>query len=448
MSYFKNINLEQNVAHVSTLNSSTDVINANTTWTGDWEEVTNQSAIQWVGKWTREVIFILEQGTNGVDPVISDSFTYLRDIGFSGSAVSAAPYYRVSVQNTSLASNAVGEITTAATTVFNPLPRTLSCCGGLESTICGLADHRDFEIDASPNHELLSVVPFRLCGSQFGAAKDGNFWVEATANSASVTVSNGIATLNTNVTAPNGSASYTTFRNARYVAGSANRFRSQVTMSAAATNNSRKVGPFDGTNGAYFELDGAILYAVTLKGGSPTRVASTSFSNSRILPDLTKNVTYEIYYNNSNVWFLLNGEMMHVISASTATWTNEISIKARLSTTNSANEQGNHTIIARNCAIHRLGAERTEAIYKNINGGVANQVLKVGPGRLHRVLINTPGTLCILYDNAIPDTSNRIASIDCNKTTGLGNYFNFEIPFFNGLSVVTTGASDVTVCYE
>ena len=447
MSYFKSINLEQNVAHVSTLNSNSANVAASTTWTGTFEEVTNQSAIQWVGKYDREVIFTLEQGTSGTDAILSDSFTYLRDVGFSGSAVSAAPYYRVSVQNTSTASNAVGEVTTAATTVFNPLPRTLSDSGGLTSTICGLSDHRGFEIDSSPNHEMFSIAPFRLVGSQFGASKDTNFWAETTANSGSVTVATGFVTLNTNVTAVNGEATYMTQRNARYVAGSANRFRCQAMLSAGATTCSRKLGPFDGTNGCYFEYDNSVLYAVILKAGTPTVVASTNFNNSRIIPDLTKNVTFEIFYNSVNIWFLLNGEMMHVVSATTATWTSEMHLKARLSTTNYNGLKTNNTIIARNCVIHRLGLERTESMWKNLSGNVTNTVYKYGPGKLHKVMANSPGTTISLYDNVVPNTTNPIAVIDTNKSTGLGNNFDYDIPFFNGLSVAQV-AGDSTICYE
>ncbi len=55
MSYFKDVNLHENIAHVSTLNSNTANVAASTTWTGTFEEVTNQTAIQWVGKYDREV---------------------------------------------------------------------------------------------------------------------------------------------------------------------------------------------------------------------------------------------------------------------------------------------------------------------------------------------------------------------------------------------------------
>lgn len=72
----------------------------------------------------------------------------------------------------------------------------------------------------------------------------------------------------------------------------------------------------------------------------------------------------------------------------------------------------------------------------------------LGAGMLHSIIVNQAGTLCTIYDQtsaAVP----IMGIIDTNKTTGIIGSISYETPFFNGLTIVTTGAgTNITVVYE
>jgi len=309
-----------------------------------------------------------------------------------------------------------------------------------------ITDSTGFDVNATPNCELRIIEPYRLVGTQFtGTTTDPNFWTMANVGSGVITQSGDIL-LDTAATA-NSSSTITTVRVARYVPACSNRFRSQITLGdTGATNNSRKWGAFDGTNGCYFELDGTTIYAVTLKDGTPTRVASTSWTNCCNLPTLTNCNTWEIYWNNKSVWFSINDTLAHKVTGTTATWTSQINLPIKISSTNTLGLGASHTIRARVAAIHRLGAAKTLPIYKHISGA-ATTICKYSIGFLHSVTVNSPGTLCTVVDNFTGSTP-VIAVIDTNKTSGGVGQYNYDCPFFTGLTIITTGTGDVTVCYE
>ena len=449
MSYFREINVHQDCATVSTLNSFSANVGANTTVTGTgWDEVVNQSGLQFVGIYNREVTVTLEQSIDGITPIIEDDWTFLRNVGFSKTVTSAAPYYRIKIQNHNATLEAQGSLVSAATAIISPLPRSTSETGGLITTTYGMSDYNNFAIDANINGDLRVATPFRLVGTQFdGSALDTNFWTAANVGSGVTTVS-GDLLLDTAATA-NSSSTVTSVRVGRYIPSIPHKWRSQLTLGdTGVANNSRKWGAFDaaGQNGCYFELDGTGLYIVTLKGNAPTRVVSTDWNYSRIIPTLTNCQTYEIQWNNKAVYFLINDILSHKVTATTATWSNTMHLGIKLSTTNTLGLGSSRTLRARTASIVRLGAEKTSPIYKHIAGAATTQC-KSGPGTLHSIIVNKPGTLCTVVDN-ISGTTPAIAIIDCDKTTGIVSQAQFDCPFFTGLRVITTGAVDITVIYE
>jgi hypothetical protein len=313
-----------------------------------------------------------------------------------------------------------------------------------------IQDQYGFTVENTPMGEMRVVTPYRLAGATFqGTTKDTNFWTETLTVSGVVSQANNQVVLSTLTTNPNGNVSYRTVRTARYVGASANRFRGQIQIGdVGSVNNSRKWGSFDGTNGAYFELDGTTLYAVTSKTGTPTRVASSVWNGNTEVPTLTNCNTYEIYYSNKNVFFVINDVLMHKVTALTATWSDALTLPVWLSNTNSNGKQTNHTLTARVATIVRLGAELTEPIYKHIAGAVTT-ICKYGTGKLHSIIINSPGTLCTIYDNTAGSGTAVMAIIDTSKNTGVVSQATYNCPFFTGLTIVTTGAgTDVTVIYE
>jgi len=75
----------------------------------------------------------------------------------------------------------------------------------------------------------------------------------------------------------------------------------------------------------------------------------------------------------------------------------------------------------------------------------ATTTVKTGAGRLNRILVNTTaaGTITI-YDN----TAGSGTVIGVMKASIVENSYLFNIPFNIGLTIVTAGASDLTVVYD
>lgn len=75
-------------------------------------------------------------------------------------------------------------------------------------------------------------------------------------------------------------------------------------------------------------------------------------------------------------------------------------------------------------------------------------LVKTGPGTLRRICVNTPvaaGTITI--DDALAATTPTYGVITTPATLAPFCQF-YDISFFTGLTIVTTGAQDVTVMYQ
>lgn len=313
-----------------------------------------------------------------------------------------------------------------------------------------IRDQYGFAAENTPNDELRVVEPVRLVGAQFeGATLDTNFWTSTLAANGTAAVGSGMLLLTT--TADSGSsASVQSVRTARYIGSASTRFRAQLRLGdTTTTNNKRRWGVFTtgaGSNGCFFEEANGALSVVTRKNNADTAVASASWNGNTTVPTLTNCNTFEIYYNNKKVYFVINGVLMHTVTATTATWSNTKTFPIRLENSNTGVGTV-ETLEAWTATITRLGKNETSPQYKYITGA-ATTVCKLSPGTLHRIIVNQAGTLCTIYDQtsgAVP----IMGILDTSKTTGTIGSIEYECPFFNGLTIVTTGAgTDITVIYE
>lgn len=99
-----------------------------------------------------------------------------------------------------------------------------------------------------------------------------------------------------------------------------------------------------------------------------------------------------------------------------------------------------------NAKISELGAEYTTEAgnYNNISSATTT-VVKSSTGILKRIVINTSVAGAItVYDNTSA-AGTKIATIAASA--GVGSY-DYGVRFNTGLTVVTAGASDLTVVYE
>lgn len=115
---------------------------------------------------------------------------------------------------------------------------------------------------------------------------------------------------------------------------------------------------------------------------SETVVSSGNFNGNigaTYTPD-TNNHTYEIYWNNSKVYFIVDNELLHVVNATSETWTSTLSFYIFMDNVNSNNLQTNHTMSCRVATIRRLGFSLTQPTSKYQSGTTAGIVLKYGSG--------------------------------------------------------------------
>lgn len=298
----------------------------------------------------------------------------------------------------------------------------------------------------------------RLIGTAFGSAIDTQFWTAANNGTGSAAgVANGIATL-TSGTANNGYGSITTNRLARFLFANMCMYRGAVRMTATTVANcTRRWGalnitagsPPTYTNGFYFELSGAgALSVVYNNNGTPTSVASGSFNGEVSTYTMDTNVhAYEIMYFVMGAWFFIDGVLIHKFSPTTGMFMPSLDLKAAAIVVNSASGTASGTLELWAATIMRLGRETTRP--KGINlAANTTTTLKLGPGALHRVTVNIPGSnnnTVTIYDNTAG--SGTILASFSNASVGT---YEMGFDFMIGLTVVSaTGtAANLTVVYD
>ena len=299
----------------------------------------------------------------------------------------------------------------------------------------------------TPLNEKVVTEPTRVIGSQFsGTTIDPNFWTSTTANSATVTQANNEITLVSGVDAA-GSAQLHSFRKARVIAGISQQWRGAIQLNnTGIANNVRRWGIAWGatmptiTDGAYFKLNGTTFQIATLKGGVETAVSSGAFYTVT-----TNATTYEIFYTQNSVKFVIGGVPIHTVSASVATWTNEIVQHCYISNINSGNTTSVN-IEARFSVVRRFGKEDSVPTFARISTATTT-ILKYGSGSLKTIVVNNPTNNNItVYDNTAA-SGTGIAIINPGSSSTPFDLM-YEVPFQNGLTIVTAGTADLTIIYE
>lgn len=322
-----------------------------------------------------------------------------------------------------------------------------------EETMIG--DAYGWGAECTPVGELRTVRPNMLVGATFvGDTLDTNFWT-ATLSDGTVTQGNNKLVLSS--VTDNGSAIVQSVARGRYVGGSANRYLAQIELGDAdgGAVNVRKWGAFDGTDGAYFKFAGTTLYACTMKGGVETAVASSSWNASTTVPTVTDVQSYEIYWTNTKVYFVIAGVLKHTASFPDDTWTDNTNLPIRMSSiTTHAGDA--YTLTVRAATIYRLGEAQTQprSYYHALGqttGRPAYVTLKRGMGQIHRVLISgaVDTSVVTLYDNVIGSgTVLWSATFGAQQTLPVSLDFG-NMVFQTGLTLTVTNANaSVVVIYE
>ena len=211
------------------------------------------------------------------------------------------------------------------------------------------------------------------------------------------------------------------------------------------------------TDGYYFQLGGAggtVFSVGTIIGGSPSLVNSGSFNGdlgATYVPT-TNMQTWEIYFNTKTVWFVINGVILHSVSNALTPQSNTQSLFPFMKNTNASGSSSNCALYSRSLSIRRLGLLESEKtfLYSNTN---STKILKYSAGRLYRVIFGNPelAQIVTLYDG-LSVNAPLIATLT-NITSGnqhskVPTAIEFNCPFHNGLTMVTSTTEPVTVIYE
>ena len=323
-----------------------------------------------------------------------------------------------------------------------------------------------FPVGVSPTNALKVVTPVKLAGASFqGDTIDSKFWVTSLGTGGAVTQSNAEVMIDSGNTA-NNSTSLSSLRIAHYLGGSANAFRSvivlpPVTTSGTGHTNTRQWGAFDVNNGMFFEAvqtnpsSVPTLRLRTRKAGV-TASAITSFNGAYGTSyTLDNNVhTWEIFWTNSSIWFMVDGKLLHKASALTTTLTGATSLKVAMASINSGGCTGSNIITVRIATISRLGPLLSQPTYLYQAGVTSGVIAKYGVGNLHKVIASSLVTGCTvtIYDG-IDSGGTIIHSFTYTQGQQANNQpFDIDfggIPFSIGLFLtITNAACNVTLIYE
>ena len=440
---------------------STANINAGATWSSGWVSTLNVAAIQPNLYATENCIVYVDQGSDGAN---ADAGTDPRKVyaglahatGWTVGATSA--YVQIRVQNTGLAATTALVLETALLPIGNQLPRSLSSEGNLKTGIYEIEDER-FGKRAwiTPMSAIKVTESFRLVGSTLSEAVSANFWTSTLVGSGTSTVTGGQTVLATGTTSGS-SVVQRSARVARYMGGSSNVFRAQVQRPATVGANVQRWGAYSSTDGCFFEADNVLGFAVvTRKGGVDTRVATGTFNGDMGVSYVvgTVVVTYEIVWTNGKVYFLVNDELLHVVTASSAPWANTVNLPVAFENVNGANVNDN-TLDVRVATISRLGHVASQPQYLHINTN-ATFLFKTGPGLIHSLIIGTLPTAgdwtVSVYDNTSAVAASLIGVFVVRGIAGSARVpcpiDLQDVPYNVGLTIVTAGsAGDLTLIAE
>ena len=341
--------------------------------------------------------------------------------------------------------------------------------GVIMNTDSTLIDEYGFEVENTPVGEMRVVTPTRLVGANCeGSSIDSNFWISGVVNNGDVSMSNAAVILSTKTTSVNGIAALYSKRRARYVSGNSMCFRTVIVVSAGATSNKRRWGlAYNSTmaattssdylaDGAWFQLNGNTFSVVTRRAGvaNETKVDSGAFNGTLGLTydPGTTGKTYEIYWTNSKVYFVIGGNLLHTVTASTTTWSSTMNFYIYMDNVNSGGIQTDHTLQVRVASIRRLGALLSQPTsYYHATGTTAGVNLKLSAGNLHGMIIsNVVNASVITLSDSVSAATPAIFVHTAGATKTEAYAIDFKgLPFFDGLRLTVTAQNAcLTIIYE
>lgn len=307
----------------------------------------------------------------------------------------------------------------------------------------------------NPTGEVNTSPVYRMVGTAFeGSTLDPNFWSDDEClRGGTVAQADGEVSLLTNTTA-NGLSILQSVRKGRFVAGSATKMEGAFSFKTAATaNNTRRLGAYtlDGTldveDGFFFQFVGTAFSVGYARNGSVTAIATGSFNGNMGAtwePSADTYYKLTIEFSPMGAFWYVDSTLLHKVKAGhpSAYMTLPITIE-------NENIGDITTEVELHCVgayIARQGELQTNSTYKYI-GTDATTVCKNSAGVLHRVIVLDNAGNIEIYDNTA-GSGTVICSIDSAQGSEPLGTLEFNAPFNDGLTIVTSSSARCTVVYE
>lgn len=435
-------------------NSSTANITAGATFTGTGTSTLGVIGIQVSLKTDQNCTVYIDQSPDNINWDITATYMYISSKGGYGWTIQALnSYYRVRVTNNGSVATTYLRLQSVLCPVANPLPFSTSSDDRLKTQTTFIDDY-GFNAEFTPINEVRTIEPIKLVGATFiGATVDPNFWQTNLTGSGNVTQSAGNMLITTGTTV-NSTSSVSSVRRARYVTGSSMRYRAILLQQAGTANNVRRWGVADYlpvfavTDGAYFKLNGTTFGVAYMAGSMETDITSGSFNGvfgSTYTLDTNYHV-YEIYWTNSKVYYVIDGQLLHTVTCTNFSWTSTPTLYIWADNRNSNGSTTAVTETIKVMSIYRLGSLQTSPIYKHITTATTT-VCKYGAGTLHSIIVNNPVNNTItVYDNTTG--AGTVIAIIASLSNTQPFQLDYNLEFSTGLTVVTGGNFDLTCVYE
>lgn len=444
--------ITQNVVADANNSSTTNLSSLNTyTFTGTKTSTLGVAGIQVSLYADKNCQVNVEQSSDGTNWDLDDTYYYKANGNFGVTVQAVSSYVRVHVF-TNNETTTTFRLQTALCPIVESVPRSLDPNGNFQ--VATGVDAYGFQSENTPMGEIRSVEPTRLVGAGFeGTTIDSRFWTTAASGTSATIAQANAQMLLTSGTSIGATVTMYSGRRARYVSGSGMRYRAVVQASAGVSNNKRRWGIGYGaslptiTDGAWFQSDGTEFSIVTCKGTTETKVISFNGNLGATYTPGINVLTYEIYWTNSKVWFVVGDKILHVVSASSATWASTMAFHIFADSVNAAAITPSQTLAVRTNSIYRLGQYQTQPIYYHLSGNEATHTLKLGAGILHKIVFNnTTGTSITIVDNVTGTTP--VIGLITTASAALGTW-TYDVPFNTGLILITSGNGlDATIVYE
>ncbi len=310
------------------------------------------------------------------------------------------------------------------------------------------------KVKSSPMGQLRVAESTRLIGAAFSdsVVLDVNFWGSTAVGSGTIVPGNNQVSIQTGATSAS-SGTLLSVRTGRYVAGNSNFYRGVVRAPAVTGENRRRWGAYGATNGFFFEHDGTALSVVSRKNGVDTKVSNGSFNGDagNTYAIGTSVATYEIYWTSTSAWFLVGDVIIHKATGTDAPLAATSSLPTGAECANAPGNTANNILEIRAATVSRIGQASTQPHYKYIAAAGTN-ICKYSPGVLQRVVLDNPdGAVQVI---TISDSAGNYTPIISQLNVPNGNNvllptsIDYGLPFYNGLTVITSTGNGITVIYE